>query len=339
MNHPLSLLQGRLGVYNKKPYEPMSVEGVEDNSIRLRHQGGHLQQERMILDKKRSLDRAVWNSYQAAEVRFLDDKENRPLRALINPNKLKMDYDDKVISIDYNSGVKIGSVFEWIGTKTYWLVYLQDITELAYFRGDVRKCTYEIQYEDSKGNIQKTYAAIRGPVETRLNTVSMHGLKMDTPNYSLYLLLPKTPENLEKFQRYAKFYLADESGVNKVCWQVEAVDNITSPGIIEIHATENYSNKDEDDIENGIVGGLIEEKQDPNPEEEFIVGETFIKYKKKYSYSASGDGEWKIDSKLPITYTIDENNVITLSWNVSYSGQFDLYYGEHKKTIVVESLF
>jgi hypothetical protein len=45
-------------------------------------------------------------------------------RALINPDKTKMDYDDKIISIDYNSDFKSGDVFEWVGTNTYWLIYL-----------------------------------------------------------------------------------------------------------------------------------------------------------------------------------------------------------------------
>jgi hypothetical protein len=76
----------------------------------------------MIADKKRSLDRAVWNSYQGADIRFLG--EEKVYKGLINPNALKVDYDDKVISIDYASGIKIGSVFEWVNTKSYWLVYL-----------------------------------------------------------------------------------------------------------------------------------------------------------------------------------------------------------------------
>jgi hypothetical protein len=96
----------------------------------------------MIRDKRRSLDRAVWHSYQGAQVVDTSASDQTPARALINPNKLKADYDDKIISIGYEYGFKPGTVFEWLGTKTYWLIYLQDLTELAYFRGDIRKCSY-----------------------------------------------------------------------------------------------------------------------------------------------------------------------------------------------------
>lgn len=43
----------------------------------------------MIQDKRRSLDRAVWHSYQAAEVIRNDAEDRTPVRALINSNKLK----------------------------------------------------------------------------------------------------------------------------------------------------------------------------------------------------------------------------------------------------------
>ena len=88
---PFRLMKGRLGVYDKRPFDPDKnpVEGVEEQSMRLRQQGGNRQQERMIRDKRRSLDSAVWNSYQAAEVVREDAEDRKPVRALINPNKLK----------------------------------------------------------------------------------------------------------------------------------------------------------------------------------------------------------------------------------------------------------
>ena len=340
--HTYRLMQGRLGVYDKRPFEPATstVSGVKDQATKLRQAGGNRQQERMIKDKRRSLDGALWNSYQAAEVIKTDAEDRKPVRALINPNKLKQDYDDKIISVGYEFDFAPGTVFEWLGTKTYWLVYLQDLTELAYFRGDIRKCSYEIAWQDEQGEQHKTYAAVRGPVETKINFIQKHGISVDTPNHSLNILMPKTEAALEYFKRYKKFYLQDDP----TCWRVEATDWISMPGILEVVAVEYYANEDEDDVETGIVGGLIEEVENPNDESrERIMGETFIKVKKTYEYKFDGTlkADWNIDKKYPVQYTVDskDSRKIYLMWDTSYSGQFELCYGKYSKTIVVESLF
>ena len=335
-------MKGRLGVYDKRPFDPdkNSIEGVEEQSMRLRQAGGNRQQERMIKDKRRSLDHAVWNSYQAAEVVKTDASDRKPVRALINPNKLKQDYDDKIISVGYEYNFEVGTVFEWLGTKTYWLVYLQDLTELAYFRGDIRKCTYQIAWEDENG-LHSTYAAIRGPVETKINFIQKHGISVDTPNHSLSILMPKNEDTLNYFKRYSKFYLQGDD----TCWRVEATDWISTPGILEVTAVEYYANETEDDIEAGIVGGLIEVSQDPNIEAGTmqILGETFIKIKKGYQYTFDGTlaSEWSVDKRYPVVLTPDPKDArnVTVQWISSYSGQFELHYGQYKKTIVVESLF
>ena len=293
-----------------------------------------LQQKRMILDKRKTLSRAVNYSYQGAYVRKLDDTNTN--KALINPNKLKQDYDDKIISIGYEYNYKAGDIFEWIGTNTYWLIYLQDLTELAYFRGQIRKCLYEIHWEDEDG-LHKTKVAARGPVETKIDYIQKHEISIDNPNYSLHLLIPYNEENKKFFQRYTKFYLQNDD----VCWRVEAVDRYSTPGIIEVDAVEYYANDHEDDIDNGLVGSLIEEKQDPNIVELEIQGDTFIKPKTTHIYIYSGDqiASWSWDKKLPIKTTINEDNSISIKWTSSYSDQFDLYYGDIKKTIIVESLY
>lgn len=317
------------------------IEGVWDQATRMRQAGGDLQQERMIKDKRRSLDHAVWYSYQGAQVLKVDSADRTPARALINPNKLKADYDDKIISIGYEHGFEVGTVFEWLGTKTYWLIYLQDLTELAYFRGDIRKCTYQIAWEDEEG-YHSTYAAVRGPVETKINFIQKHGISVDSPNHSLSILMPKTEEALRYFKRYGKFYLQGDD----TCWRVEATDWISTPGILEVIAVEYFANEDEDDIENGIVGGLIEQIKDPNENKEElidIIGETFIKVKKSYNYYFDGSlaAEWRVEKGCPVELIPDEKDPrnITIKWTSPYSGQFDLYYGDFSKTIVVESLF
>lgn len=333
-------MKGRLGVYDKRPFDPDKnpIEGVEEQSMRLRQAGGNRQQERMIKDKRRSLDRAVWNSYQAAEVVKTDAEDRKPVRALINPNKLKADYDDKIISVGYEYDFTVGTVFEWLGTKTYWLIYLQDLTELAYFRGDIRKCTYQIAWEDEDG-IQTTYAAVRGPVETKINFIQKHGISVDTPNHSLSILMPKTEAAMKYFKRYNKFYLQGDD----TCWRVEATDWISTPGILEVVAVEYYANEDEDNIDAGIVGGLIEEPKDPNNIACDIIGETFIKIKTEYEYYFDGtlSTSWTVDKKYPVILTPDSNDPrrVLVKWTSSYSGQFELQYGDYKKTIIVESLF
>lgn len=317
------------------------IEGVWNQATRMRQAGGDLQQERMIKDKRRSLDHAIWYSYQGAQVLKVDSADRTPARALINPNKLKADYDDKIISIGYEHGFEVGTVFEWLGTKTYWLIYLQDLTELAYFRGDIRKCTYQIAWEDEEG-YHSTYAAVRGPVETKINFIQKHGISVDSPNHSLSILMPKTEEALRYFKRYGKFYLQGDD----TCWRVEATDWISTPGILEVIAVEYFANEDEDDIENGIVGGLIEQIKDPNENKEElidIIGETFIKVKKSYNYYFDGSlaAEWRVEKGCPVELIPDEKDPrnITIKWTSPYSGQFDLYYGDFSKTIVVESLF
>jgi hypothetical protein len=115
------------------------------------------------------------------------------------------------------------------------------------------------------------------------------------------------------------------------------------PGILEITAVEYYANETEDDMEKGIVGGLIADPVSPNTSfvEDTIIGETFIKPKKTYEFTYRGnlEGDWSVDKNIPVELQQD-GKTVKVKWLDTYSGQFDLYYaGVYKKTIVVESLF
>lgn len=304
---------------------------------RLRNSGGEAQQDRMIKDKRDSLDKAILYSYQGARVRKLGTEAAQP--ALINPNRVKQDYDDKTISIGYEYDYKTGTVFEWMNTGTKWLIYLQDLTELAYFRGDIRKCNYEIKWQDEKGNKFSTYASIRGPIEAKIDSIKINNTNMDVPNYSLSMMLPATPEVLAHFKRYSKFYIQPlKEGDSPICWRVEATDTISMPGVLELTAYEYYINEQTDNVEEGVVDAWAEET--PIPQDPTIEGETFIKPKKAYTYKYIGaeQGSWVYDTRLPIESKI-EGNEITIKWTTTYTGQFVLQYGTQEKTIVVESLF
>ena len=310
------------------------LNGLDLMKTRLQNNGGSLQQDRMIKDKRRTLDRVVLYSYQGAQVQRPGDLLSAP--ALINPNQVKQDYDDKVISIGYEYGYRPGDVFDWLNTGTKWLIYLQDLTELAYFKGDIRRCSYEISWEDEEGEVYTTYAAIRGPQENSINSIQKNNFSMDLPNYTLNLLLPNNSENLKQFQRYTKFYLRGlDNPDSRICWRVEAIDTISTPGIMEIYAGEYYANEIEDDIDKGIVGGLINEEVVSD-----IVGDTFIKPKKLFDFEYIGqeDAVWEYDSTLPMEVKI-QDKTISIIWLTNYGGQFVLKYGTAEKTVVVDSLF
>ena len=312
------------------------IQALNSQKMRLHAMGGDAQQERMIYDKRKALDRALMYSYQGANIKL--ENTDFQIRALINPNKLKQDYDDKIISAGYECGLEPGHVFEWLGTGTHWLIYLQDLTELAYFRGDIRKCSYEISWKDKTGE-HRTYAAVRGPVEAKINFIQKHGISVDEPNYSLDILMPKNEFTVAYFKRYAKFYLKD----SEVCWRVEATDEFSTPGILGVTAVEYYANGQEDS--ESVAGNLVLEPENPNSivENAAISGETFIKPKFEYKYITpyKGEGEWKINSQCPVQLIVSKENPkeCTIRWIRAVSGQFELSYGPYSKTIVVESLF
>lgn len=356
----LKLMQQRLGILDVPPkYHFDTIENANLMASQLAAQGGFPQQERMVRDKKKSLDKATLYSYQAARVKKVQDKELNKIdgpiaRALINPDKNKFDYDDKIISIGFEHGFQVGDVFEWERTNSFWLITLQDLDEIAYFRGEIRRCDYQINWLDEDGNEQATYAAIRGPVETKINFIQKHSISVDEPNYSLHILMPRNEKTMKYFTRYSKFYLISaDSPDNKICWRVEATDSISTRGILELTAVEYYANETEDDIEKGLVKANVKKIEPEDNIGTKIIGDTFIKPKGEYDFyiNSMKPGQWytkeRTTGTISLTPYINEQGyqAVKVRWNTSYSGQFELFFKndhttqEYSKTIVVESLF
>ena len=133
-----------------------------------------------------------------------------------------------------------------------------------------------------------------------------------------------------------------------ICWIVNAVNWISMPGVIELMATEYYSNEDIDEVgelpEYKEIMKKIELEESIKAKEEeqpiVIIGDNFIKPKVTYTYSCSVPGVWKIEGKnCPIQILSQTNTTIKIKWDKLYSGQFVLKCGDIEKTIVVETLF
>lgn len=311
---------------------------LELMKLRAEHANNDRQHDRMVKDKTRSFHRALLYSYQTAWIKKDGEEDAEYVRALINPDKIKFDYDEKIVSIDSIHEFKNGDTFEWKGTGTHWIILKQELTELAYFRGSIRRCQLlEVTDPETKEKCE-IWAAIRGPVETDINSIQKSGIVAHVPNMSLHIYVPLNEQNKKLFKRYFRFKFAD------LYWQIQAYDSISTPGIIDFTAKEDYECDHED---------LIIEPIDPNPPPEsatapIIEGDTFTRplivsefrasqFIPTYSWSVSlPTDKQKVEDVL--TWE-SQDNVIKVRWTSMVSGSYIISYGDLSKTIIVESLF
>lgn len=309
--------------------------------MRARNANSDRQHNRMIMDKQRSFHRALLYSYQAAWVRK-DAEDEQWVRALINPDNLKFDYDEKYISIDYEYGYKAGDTFEWgKNTGSHWIILKPELTELAYLRAACRRCKYLTAVDPETHKEFSQWAAIRGPVETKLNHIQKTGLVADVPNLTLDIYMADTEENRRTFERYKRFEFDGRY------WKVQAPDFISTPGVFEIQAEEDYECRGDE-----MFIRVEEEPQTELVPREIneILGDNTIKPYEEHIYTlknADLTSQWTItlsasknkEVKDVLDYVINEDNSITVTWYYTKSGSFILHYGDMEKTVLVESMF
>ena len=338
----------------------MSLELLK---TRLQYAGGN-QEQRMIKGKLESLKKAMLYSYQAATAILSDGRE---FRCLINPDKLKEKYDDKIISIPFEdicigriieqineetgeiikveekaerkgtttqgietTGMKVGDVFTWKETNTDWLVYLQRLEEDAYFRAEIRRCDYEIEIN---GNKYKVYA--RKP---DLDTISWHtkqNISWNDIDYNVILYITKNEETDNYFHRFMTIEL------NGKPWEVQVVDNISTEGLILVGIKETFQNT----IKNERIEEIKKEQEDaeskPLPQ---ILGDTIVyPYStKEYHIDNFSGGVWKLSNKKARIDSQTETDV-KITFITGKSGNVDLIYKRENEedivlNITIESL-
>ena len=300
---------------------------------RLAYRGGNAEG-RFQQDKLNSLKQALVYSYQADTVRLADGRE---FRCLINPDKLKPEYDNKVISIPFEDiclneervgtttqgiqtiGIKAGDYFTWLGKPhhedTTWLVYLQHHEEDAYFRAEIRRCDCKI---DVNGKSYPVY--IRGPVETDIPWNQKAGIVWNKMNYSLVMYITNTDETSKYFERFKKI---DFDGQK---WEVQAVNKYDSGGsIIEVFLLETFNNT----IEEEVKKEQELDKVEIDTTVPYIIGdlEVYPYDIKDYSVEGVSGGVWSIsNNKAKI---IKQNDLtVTIEITTAKNGNFNLRYGE-----------
>ena len=267
--------------------------------------------ERLVEGKLRSMHAALENSYQAEWVIFnKGTSHKRKFKALINPDKLKDDYDKKIISIDFEAGAKIGDVFYWERTNTYWMITLQHYEEEAYFRGSIQRCDYQLDI-----NGHKYWIYLRGPVETTTQWRQKHKIEMNDLNYSLLMYIVKNEETLEFFSRHQ---IVNFNGHR---WKIAATDKYSSNGYIQVYLDEYFDNEFEETSE-------IEEEVIIDNGVPYIDGPqnvTALDCSIVYQIKNISNGEFVVNSdKVKIVKT--DMNTCVIDITSGKSGSFDIIY-------------
>lgn len=302
--------------------------------------------------------------YVAALNNVIADKEGNYFRCLINHDKLKVDYEDKIISIPFiENTVSIdpvqdnddwvetnfhnGTVFKWIhGNKeewvpdTYWIVYMQYSEETAYFRGEIRKADEEITIiviNDDGTESEKTYRGwMTGPNEETLMWNVKKGIVWNDMNYTKKLYITKDEDTLAYFKRF------DRVIINGKSWEIQAYnDNYSSSasnpdsGIIRVALKETYTSTDQQIREMNAA--------DQSTDSEITGPDVLAPYDEvKFSAKGAAAAEWEVniaDNNI-ISYSIDDNNdlnIVVLTTK-AYRKGFDIKYGDLKKHIIIKSL-
>lgn len=292
------------------------------------------------MDRLKGFHRALLYSYQAAWIKRDNDPSAEWVRALINPDKVKFDYDEKIVSVDFEHGFAPGDTFEWgKDTGSHWIILKTEDTELSYFRANIRRCKELLMKDCETGETYSQWCAIRGPVETKINTIQKVGIVADVPNMTLDIYMRDNEINRRNFKRYSNFEF------DGYFWKVQAPDHISTPGILEVQAEEDYDCKH---------GEYIIEVVDPNPEvaeeDNVIEGNVFTKPLQTERFvpkSIIRNATWSIT--LPadknkevedvLKYTEYNDGSIEVKWTAMLSGSYILHYGPLEKTVIVESLF
>jgi hypothetical protein len=301
------------------------------------------------VDKLKSLKKALLYSYQAATAVLSDGRE---FRCLINPNKLSVDLDNKILSIPFKdiclntdrigttsqgeveTGVKEGDVIEWKENSSHWIVYLQRLEETAYFRADLRRCRHQIALDNGK----KYWVYVRGPVEKNIAWMQGGGNYINKLNNTLQMYITQNEETLNYFHRFSKIKL------NGNTWEVQAVDSISTPGLIEIALKEDSNNTPKDDLDKAVQDSInvvyIDERQ-----EEYIHGPKEVYPYETHSYELKNsdltNGYWQLSNmsrkNAAKIVSFDESKVIvSILTGKSAKIQLDFVAEERQVSLPIE---
>ena len=271
---------------------------------RLMYDGGDVDG-RLVKGKFKSFHAAL-KSYQGEWITFND----KIYRCLINADKLKEDYDIKMISIGFDANIKEGDVFLWNRTNTHWLVYLQQYSEEAYFRAQIRKCSYQI---DIDGN--KYWMSVTGPAEKSIDWARQHNIAYNKLNYTVILYVAKDDITNEYFNRHKTIKF---DGHN---WTVAVVDRYSQNAVLEVVLEEDFNNEFAQEESTPEI--IMPDETQPyieGPQEVRVYDTSVV-----YSIKNANNGKWLVSSNK-VKIINSDVNTCELDVLTGKSGSFKISY-------------
>lgn len=317
------------------------MSSLDNLKKRLDYYGGANQEQRMNTDKLRSLKKALLYSYQAQTAIL---KDNREFRCLINHDKLKEDYDDKIISIPYDDiclnadkigkthegiehiGMQVGDVFTWKETNTKWIVIQEILEENAYFRGTIRKAEDEVIIDG------KSYYGYLGKWSKNELWHTKKGTSWSEMGYEVVLYITKDDETVDFFHRFQKVT------INGRLWEVQMVNDITSETMLIIYLKETFINDMEDAAASASQETLPEPTETPSEAPAIKGSLTIYPFDTKtYTIENAENGVWSLsNTKARIVEQTSQS--VTIEITTAKSGSIDLIYKRENEEDIVQTI-
>lgn len=314
------------------------MSGLENMRTRLNYMGGQNQVARMNSSKLKSLKKALLYSYQAATAVLADGRE---FLCLINPDKLKISNEDKILSIPFEDirvnkeeginldktsrdvetiGVKAGDVITWKENNTQWLVYLQKIEEIAYFRAEIRRCNYTVEIN----GVSYAVPVYKNSTD-KIDWLKVSNIDWNALNDTLTMYITKDENTLAYFHRFSIIK------INNKPYEIQTSDSISADGIIVVCLKEYYQNTIEEEVAAEMP------ISDPIDEESAHIDGPFVIYPYDtitYTIANATDGFWVVDNEKVDILSQDSDSV-KVYINTGKSGKFNLIYRSGSEDIIL----
>lgn len=278
---------------------------------------GGSQLQRINKQKLRSLLWALKNDYNSRTIKVLSTNEIH--QALINLDKLKPDYDRKIVSIPFDAQLEPGDIFQCVDDGSKWMVYLPRLTETAYLHADIIRCRYQLTVNDTAYDVY-----FQGMTETDVPWRIKRGVNFNELNWSGTIFIKNNNETRDYFDRFTKIKIDGKP------YEIQVVDRISVPGIIELEVLEDYTNSIEE-----LPSVILTET------DSIIIGKDHVLPREQINYTIpteliADDGQWLVAENDSVTITAQDKEYCNLLIGEDAIGSFVIQYNNYSREIIID---